>query len=392
MGKHGAGSISETAPGRYRVRVTRGTKLDGRPRTISETVKGTREDAEQRAREIYDALEDDTRGACTLNEYYEQVYLRRAKRDTTRANVHAIETAWKHIPHAWKVKDITQAEPTARELQTWVNNMSQGTARSAFKYFKAILRAAWIDDLLQQQPMKAAPSFRRASTIKSIWDETETAAAWLLMRGHSLEPYVLIAAATGARREEVAALDWEDIAFMHESGEIVAYVSITKAVTEEDGQKETKNEHSARVIPICGYAARRLYETRGTGALIKTKDGRRLGISGLRRQWDNLWKPPAAVRYSRAAGTRQRPAGLLHERVTKVTLNALRHSNITAMNEEGTPETVNQRYHGHAPRGIQGRHYIKRHDRATMEAARRYAAAIEEAAPIALDIAGYMEE
>lgn len=401
---HGTGSITELIPNKkYRVRVTRGTRLDGKPRAVCETINGTRQQAEARAIVLYDEMgEDPARGAgLTLAMYYEQVFLPRQRtQGRTRANLNAYATAWNHTPDEWKRAEIR--EPSYTEIQDHIDGhfterdengrptgkYNAGAAKSWAKYFKAILRAAWKDGILKTQPMKAAHTYaqeKKGEATRAIWDETETAAAWLLLRGHRLEAYTLIGAGAGTRREETIALTWEDIEFITErGGNVTAYITIDKAITEEDGAKGTKNSHSARVIPLTGYAARRLYEIRGTGAICKTKTGAPLGISGLRRQWARLWEPPRAVRYSRSDKTRERAAGALYGRITPITLNALRHSSISMFSEAGVTDSANMRYHGHAPRTVQTRHYMKRYDRALVAAAEKAAQLIEDAAGFAV--------
>lgn len=402
---HGTGNITEIEAGRkYRVRVTRGTNINGKPRAVCETINGTRQQAEARAVTLYNELgEDATRGAgLTLAMYFEQVFLQRQRDEgRTRANLNAYATAWNHTPEEWKRAEIR--EPTFTEIQAHINKhfyeldengrptgkYNAGAAKSWCKYFKAILRAAWKDGILKTQPMKAAhtyPKDTKREATRAIWDEAETAAAWLLLRGHRLEAFTLIGAGAGTRREETIALNWEDIEFTTErDGNVTAYITIDKAITEEDGAKGTKNEHSARVIPLTGYAARRLWEIRGAGAICKTNAGGRLGISGLRRQWSRLWEPPRAVRYSRSEKTRERAAGALYGRVTPITPNALRHSNISIFSEAGVTDSANMRYHGHAGRTVQTRHYLKRYDRALTAAARKAAQLIEEAGEFAVE-------
>ena len=197
---------------------------------------------------------------------------------------------------------------------------SEGTAKSSYKYLRAVLRAAYRDGLLSREPCVEHMEYRKAEGGndgggRHVWDVTETVTAWILLRGAPLEAYVLLASGAGLRREEALALDWSDVEFktLRRRGaeEIVAWVEVVKAVTEEDGEKGTKNKHSSRRVPICGYPARRLLEIRGEGPVARTGDGRRLVISGFRRQWWNMWKPAREVRYSRSKALRSKPSGPL---------------------------------------------------------------------------------
>lgn len=60
----GAGTIYRTESGRWRVRVTKGRKADGRKRTVSRTVD-TREEAEAECIRLYEFAPRDTVGAPT---------------------------------------------------------------------------------------------------------------------------------------------------------------------------------------------------------------------------------------------------------------------------------------------------------------------------------------
>ncbi len=166
---------------------------------------------------------------------------------------------------------------------------------------------------------------------------------------------------------------------------MTAWVSVDKALTEEDGMKGTKNPHSVRRVPVCGYAARRLYELRHErGPLAANLAGGRLGVSGLRRQWWNLWRGARMVRYSRSQEVREAPAGALAGRVEDVAPNTLRHASITLMDELGIDGRTNRRYHGHRQSDVQGAHYIRRYDAQLLKAAQAVAKAYDDAACFAM--------
>ncbi|MBR3159718.1 MAG: hypothetical protein IKF14_11560 [Atopobiaceae bacterium] len=394
--QRGTGTVTRVREGVYRVRVGRGTTATGNPRYRTETVRGTRAEAEARAAVIYEEMGANERG-MTLAAYYRRRFLP-SKRGTTRANLNGYAKMWKHVPESWKLAELTA--PARDEAQAWVDGMSPGTARSSYKYFRALLRAAFADELLPHKPCDYKIKYPEASgtedgeeasgsSIAKVWDASETVAAWLLMRGQRLEAYLLVASATGMRREEALVLDWSDFEFkvsrrgiLHE---VTAWVSVEKAVTEEDGVKGTKNAHSCRRVPICGYAARRLYELRKLrGPVAPTLDGRRLGVSGFRRQWWNLWKGARMARYSRSPAMREFSAGPLAGKVADVSPNTLRHANITLMDEIHVEARTNRRYHGHRQSDVQGAHYIRRYDMQLLKAARAVAAAYDEAAEFAM--------
>ncbi len=392
--RKGTGRVERKRPGVYKVTVGRGTNSDGTARRRYETVRGTRQEAEARAASIYDEMGCNPTG-LTLAAYYRRCFLP-SKQGTTKANLNGYEKMWKHVPDEWKYSELS--EPSHADLQAWIDSMSSGTARSSYKYLRALLRAAYADRLLPRTPCVASVRYPDAagdgggapSGAGKVWDESETVAAWLLLRGERLEAYVLVASSTGMRREEALALDWSDFEFkvarrgiLHE---VTAWVTVGRALTEEDGLKGTKNAHSARRVPICGYAARRLYEIRReSGPVAAAIDGRRLKVSGFRRQWWNMWRGARMERYSRSPDVRAVPAGPLCGVVSDVTPNTLRHANITLMDERGVDARTNKRYHGHRQRDTQGVHYIRRYDMQLLEAAKIVAEAYDKVAGFAVE-------
>lgn len=146
----------------------------------------------------------------------------------------------------------------------------------------------------------------------------------------------------------------------------VAWISITKTMTEADGLTDTtKTATSERRVPVVGYVAARLRELHGVGHLMTGKGGA-LTIGGLVRRWNNLWRAGAHVRRNVI-----RPDGaLLAAGVTRIPPNRLRHTHTSVMSEAGVDPTTCETYHGHAPTSIEGRHYIRRHDMRLVSAAR----------------------
>ena len=162
----------------------------------------------------------------------------------------------KHVPDEWK--DAPIKEPTATEVQNWIDTMTAGTARATIRYFRAILRRAYHDGIIKQEPMRNRFTMpRRPKPTKTIWDEEDMSNVLNATRGEAIEPYLLVMIGTGCRKEEALALDWEKIEFVkNKKGKIkIAWITIDKAFTEPDGEHSTKNEQSERRVPVVGYIA-----------------------------------------------------------------------------------------------------------------------------------------
>lgn len=69
---------------------------------------------------------------------------------------------------------------------------------------------------------------------------------------HSIYPFILLCAYTGARRGEVLALDWEDIDAENNT------LRINKTLTEERQIQAPKTEHSKRVLTIPHWLAKKI--------------------------------------------------------------------------------------------------------------------------------------
>ncbi|MDO4797223.1 MAG: tyrosine-type recombinase/integrase [Coriobacteriales bacterium] len=333
------------------------------------TVHGSRAKAEYKAEQLYEELTENivANSKYTLRQYYENVFLP-SKAKTSKANRLAMRVAWAHVPDEWKDAEIR--EPSETEIQLWVNGMREGTARSAVKYLRATLRRAYGDGLLKHKPMAAKAKYENEEPARHVWDDEETAMALLAVRGLPIEPYILVALGAGLRREEAIALTWSDIECV--CG--VAWVNVNKTVTEADGRRnKMKTKASERRVPVTGYVAARLAEIRGTGPLMKNKNGEALSIGGLNRRWKNLWREGGHVRVNV-----HRPDGaLLAAGVTRIPPNNLRHTHTSIMSEAGVDPTTSDAYHGHAPRSIEAKHYIKRHDGRLLSAARTCAERID---------------
>jgi integrase len=367
----GTGSVREVKPNVWRIRVGCGRKADGTLRQKQETVHGTRAAAEYRAECLYKELRGDVvaNSAYTLAQYYESVVIP-SKARTSKANQDGYRYAWAHIPKHWANAELR--ELTQTEVQDWVDTLSPGTARSCVRYLRAILRQAYGDGLLKQQPMDYSVNMPKRTNQKDIWDEEDIADVLKLVRGLEIEPYILLVCGTGCRREEALARRWDDLEFDDDG---TCWVTIDSTLTAEDGlQESTKTEQSLRHVPICGYIAARLKEIRGHGYLQHGSNGHALSVGGLRRRWNNLWRKGGHVRVN----VERQDGILLANGIQYITPNACRHSHITLMSELGIRDRTNRKFHGHKANDIQGRHYVKRYNKRLLRAAVTVAEAIDE--------------
>ena len=152
---------------------------------------------------------------------------------------------WKHVPEKWKNSEL-QEQPHAT-VQRWINSLAPGVAHHAMRTYRAVLRAAWYDDLLTDEPFKKPFRYPRKKASKlDVWSAYEVSQSIEKLRGDSLYGIFLCMAGAGLRREEGLALNWEDIDFIpfeqDEKGNVLhwmARIKVFDAFTELDGEKAT---------------------------------------------------------------------------------------------------------------------------------------------------------
>lgn len=364
----GTGSIKELGDGKYRLRVVVGHYPDGTARQKQVTIKAASKSAALLHLEQLNTQYEEQRqksDVYTLEEYFERVVLP-SKTSTTKANRDGYTTAWAHIPDEWKKAELH--EPTQTEVQQWIDTMTRGTAKASVKHLRSILRQAYGDELLDRAPMEVKYRYPdKITDDRTVWNAEQMATVLLSVRGLEIEPYIVIGIGTGARREELIALNWEDIVVERVGRSVIAWVSITKAITDKDFDKTTKTESSKRTVPVTGYIAERIAELhQGTGCIQTGRDDEHLRPSGLRRRWNNLWREGGKVRRNVI-----RPDGvLLTAGVPRICPNHLRHTHITYMRECGVDRVTCNRYHGHVPESVEEIHYNTYHNAQMLQAAR----------------------
>lgn len=141
--------------------------------------------------------------------------------------------------------------------------------RRARKALNAVLNFCIIKGYIKDNPMKRCQVKDEVPKPKrDRYTPEEIVRILEIFKDDPIEACVLVAIFAGLRREEVAALRYEDIDLQNGT------MTIDKARVSVDGEvidKDTKNVMSVRQVPIRGYALERLREIGGTGALCKMK-------------------------------------------------------------------------------------------------------------------------
>ena len=165
--------------------------------------------------------------------------------------------------------------------------------------YRAVLRAAWYDELLTDEPFKKPFRYPRKKTTKlDVWSAYEVSQAIEKLRGDSLYGIFLCMAGAGLRREEGLALNWEDIEFVpyekNTDGKVIhwmARIKVFAAYTKLDGEKTTKTDNSFRIVSLAPIFADPLRSiSHLMGPVCMSRHNRRMSASQLPKHWKGLWR------------------------------------------------------------------------------------------------------
>ena len=345
--KHG--TKRKITANKWFIRVGCGYNKDGSIRRKSETFYGTEREADRRIEEIYmEMSENPTLGSgYTLDEYFRTRFLP-GRSDLTKQTLDFHKNMWKHVPEKWKNSEL-QEQPHAT-VQRWINSLAPGVAHHAMRTYRAVLRAAWYDDLLTDEPFKKPFRYPRKKASKlDVWSAYEVSQSIEKLRGDSLYGIFLCMAGAGLRREEGLALNWEDIDFIpfeqDEKGNVLhwmARIKVFDAFTELDGEKATKTADSFRIVSLAPVFANPLHSiAHEDGPVCKSRHNRRMSASQLPKHWKGLWRE-----------------GYPLEGLTYIPINRLRHTNTTLMHEAEVSDFTISRTRGHKSLQMAYDHYL----------------------------------
>lgn len=356
----------EVRPGVWYLRVSHGTRRDGSRRQVNETFHGDEAHAQARCDELWMQLggKPNLGMGVTLDQYFRRVFVpTRSTYLAKKTMARYVQVYEDHIAPTFADEDVSTISRS--DVQAWVMSFdSPSTAREAFSRLRAILRAAYDDELLDERPLErrvVLPRFEREH--KATWTASEVLEASRRLRGDRFEAMFIVMASTGMRRGEALALEWPDDFSFSSDGSVVD-VSVTKSLTPIDGMSYTKTRRS-RMVRVVGPMATRLMEVlcdMGPGRVIRPKrGGHEMMPRGTTRAWTRLFEdgmPLHGMRY--------------------IELESLRHTNVTLAVLGGASDTASSIFHGHSER-VAYSHYIGRDERAADSVAYAFMSSVEEA-------------
>lgn len=351
------GSKRMLPSGRWQVRVSCGFTRSGRQRTRSCTVDTEREADEAIARLAVEMGRDPASGdPMTLSAYYHGFFVPEREGRLANATMERYDGDWRRVI-APALGDRPMDAISHAEVQALVSSLSRPSAQHVAATLRAVLRGAWDDGLLAEEPMRhrlrlPADDGRQLG----VWDAETVRLAMERLRGGKLEALWLVMAGGGLRREEALALFWGDLSFAPGvGGGVAARVLVDDALTEADGRKPVKTRYSRRTAPVGEPFSSRLEEIAGgPGEPVCA-----LRPSSVSHAWRRLWDSGAM------------------DGVPYLPLSRMRATHETLMQAAGVPDTLNARVHGRADASQVGyRHYLNPRPDAMDEAARRLGEAV----------------
>ena len=274
-------SITEVERGqRYRIRYW-AKGADGAYKRRSETVRGTRKDAERRRAELM--LEHSEDAPCpTVGQAWERwawpTFERRvADGDLAPSSAGRYRKAWERlVGPRWADEALDAVRPLA--VQQWISSMTLMQAKIAVVVLSAVMDHAVRYEVVDHNPMREKYLMPPKSTVQrrdaGIWTLPELVALMGELRGAWFEPAFLLAAFGSCRVGEALGVMAGDVSLRVVDGVSVAVARIERQVPNVGAPVDRlKTAESRRPVVLVGRAAERLGELASATDGYLTNDG-----------------------------------------------------------------------------------------------------------------------
>lgn len=250
------GSIRMKSKGVWEIRYD--VPSDGKRRQRSETVRGTKSEAERRLAER--RVEFEGAGPdMTLDQFWQTVYwpscadlAPSTKVSYRRTYNHSIKPVFGETP-------LRKIGPKA--IQKWIDGMTYGAARNSRAVLRSILSRAVTEELAESNAAmarfklpKRKPENMKVDVNESVFDKDELDAVFRDCEGEPFEAPFILAAFGGARREEACGVRAAEVEFEELDGVgLFAVVPIVRGVQHLDGDivvSDVKTPKSERWLVV----------------------------------------------------------------------------------------------------------------------------------------------
>lgn len=238
------GSVEQLPSGRWRVRWWESTQKGWRRR--SETVDGSRKDAERRLAQIRVASGDMTRVPTVGGAWEQWVWplIERERANTVRVH----EGTWRnHVAPRWADVPLDQVEPIA--VQEWLDGLNASAAQKALMLLRRTVHRGVAMGAVQVSRIDVAFVMPTAGKTHSrhVWSAADLAKICEAAHGEPWEAAVILGAFGGCRRGEALGV---------KVGEVIegvggtACVQICRSIGEDNRPGPTKTKSSERTVVV----------------------------------------------------------------------------------------------------------------------------------------------
>lgn len=292
------GSVAKIDRDTWRLRWWADTP-EGR-RRVSETVHGTRRQAEDRLAEIRCEVGSEQGGSVTVGQAWERWYApdcaQRLEEGSLAHNTwRNAEAMWnRHISPRWASVPCTQVRPL--DVQEWLLTMTWANARLSKIVFGQVMGMAAMFEACDTNPLALKYRLpKKKSEQAEVFTLDELREAWAAVRGSVVEAPFLLAAFGSARVGESLGVMACEVELREHGGVPVAVAPIVRQVG-NDGKvtERLKNGQSRRHVVLPGRVGLRLAELASTavaeGLVWLADDGTGSPLTQLRtaKAWRSL--------------------------------------------------------------------------------------------------------
>lgn len=259
------GHIRQRGKDTWQIIIPAGKDAHGKYKYASETVHGTKKDAEARLAELLVQARGgkiQVSSRMTLGEYLDLWYKRYSstwRPDTQTLYEMVIRN---HIKPA--LGHIRMDKLTPFQVQEWVNSLAtKGLANDSVHGYYRVLRSAINQaietGILAQSPLKGVKPPKRKKQGGRALSEEEVKSFLSVIQGHPRYPLYLTAIATGMREGELLGLQWQDVDLEH------GVIRVRQQLKARGGVKPprfapVKTDRGERLIPLPPIVTEVLHE------------------------------------------------------------------------------------------------------------------------------------
>ena len=263
------GTISKTKSGVYRIRYPLSDDpITGKRRQASETIHGTKKDAELRLAElrILNAPTEHIRRNITVDQFWNRYYYPYIKKNQAPATVRGYESVYRcHIKPQFGNEEMETIRVS--EVKSYLEELTYGSAKSLLRTMRAMFNYAEDGEYITRNVMDRRFKLPNKNTSRrmneGIYDKDTLDELLEEMTDEYWLAGFIVSAFAGLRREEAFGLKREDIEFHDGYATLsvkrtVQYINKELVISDEcEKSPNTKTPESERIaILVNPYAAR----------------------------------------------------------------------------------------------------------------------------------------